>query len=84
MYVLTNDTSKGLCSLAELETFVLASLMSKYPKTGKGKALKTPGQDLFKAFRPCYVRAFSDAKDYKKDTGDVIAGTKDATDDDFG
>ena len=58
--------------------------MTKYPKTGKGKDLKTPGQDLFKAFRPCYVRAVSDAKDYKKDTGEVIAGTKDATDDDFG
>ena len=57
--------------------------MGKYPKTGKGKDLKTPGEDLFKAFRPCYMRAFADAKDYKKDTGDVIAGTKDATQDSF-
>lgn len=35
------------------------------------------------AFRPCYIRAFSDAKDYKKDDGKVIEGTKNATNDDF-
>ena len=37
----------------------------------------------FDAFRPCYLRAFTDAKDYKADTGDVIKGTKNATDDDY-
>jgi hypothetical protein len=73
----------GLCSLAELETFVLKALVSKFPKVGKGKQMQEPGQDLFKAFRPCYIRAYTDAKDYKADTGDVIAGTKNATDDDF-
>ena len=29
------------------------------------------------------IRAFNDAKDYKKDTGEVIAGTTKATNDDF-
>ena len=78
-----DPNGNGLCSLAELETFVLKSLITKYPKVGKGKEMKEPGQDLFKAFRPCYMRAFTDAKDYKADTGAVIKGTKKATDDDF-
>jgi hypothetical protein len=38
---------------------------------------------MFKAFRPCYIRAFKDAADYAKDDGDVIAGTKSAKQDDF-
>jgi hypothetical protein len=29
------------------------------------------------------MRAFADAKDYKADTGEIIAGTEGATDDDF-
>jgi hypothetical protein len=62
---------------------VLKSLLTKYPKTGKGKEMKTPGYDLFKAFRPCYMRAFSDAKDYKADSGEVLAGLVSATQDDF-
>lgn len=78
-----DPNGNGLCSLAELETFVMKQLVGKYPKTGKGKELKEPGRDLFDAFRPSYVRAFSDAKDYKADTGKVIEGTKRATDDDF-
>ena len=62
-------------SLAELETFVLKSLVSKYPKIGKGVpgvSMFEPGKDLFSAFRPCYMRAYTDAKDYKADTGAVI------------
>ena len=41
------------------------------------------GKDLFTAFRPCYIRAFNDAKDYKADDGKVLDGTKDSTADDF-
>jgi hypothetical protein len=78
-----DPNGNGLCSLAELETFVLKSLITKYPKTGKGADRQEPGQDLFRAFRPCYIRSFTDAKDYKADTGAVIKGTKKATDDDF-
>lgn len=59
----------------------MKALTSKYKKEGKGKELKEPGKDLFKAFRPCYMRAFVDAKDYKADTGEIITGTEDATDD---
>ena len=72
-----------LGSLAELETFILKTLLGKYPNSGKGKDLKTPGKDLFDAFRPCYIRSFIDAKDFKADSGAVIKGTKKATDDDF-
>jgi hypothetical protein len=36
-----DPNGNGLCSLAELETFVLKSLMTKYPKTGKGKNCTT-------------------------------------------
>jgi hypothetical protein len=73
----------GLCSLAELETFVKAKLLAKFPSSGKGKDRITPGEDLFKAFRPCYIRAFKDAADYAKDDGETIAGTKNAKQDDF-
>jgi hypothetical protein len=82
-FIAADPNGNGLCSLAELETFVLKYLVAKYPKSGKGKDLMEPGKDLFTAFRPCYMRAFADAKDYKADTGEIIAGTKDATDDDF-
>ena len=82
-FLAADPNGNGLCSLAEIETFVLKRLLSKYPNTGKGKDLKTPGQDLFKAFRPCYIRAFKDAADYAKDDGKTIKGTKSAKQDDF-
>ena len=78
-----DPNGNGLCSLAELETYVLKTLLGKYPRSGKGRALQDPGNDLFKAFRPCYIRAFNDAKDYKANSGAKIKGTKKATDDDF-
>jgi Ca2+-binding EF-hand superfamily protein len=82
-----DPNGNGLCSLAELETFVLGSLVKAYPKNQKikdhrGDPLER-GKDLFDAFRPCYIRAFTDAKDYKADTGKVLEGTKSATNDDF-
>jgi hypothetical protein len=82
-FLAADPNGNGLCSLAELETFILKYLTAKYPRVGKGYEMEEPGKDLFDAFRPCYIRAFTDAKDYKADTGEVIEGTKDATDDDF-
>jgi hypothetical protein len=67
--------------LAELETWILNVLIKAYPKDAATKA--EPGRDLWSLFRPCYVRAFNDAKDYKADTGKVIEGTKKSTADDF-
>ena len=76
-------SGNGLCSLAELEGFLLRSLLGKFPNIGKGKDRMTPGQDLFDSFRPCYIRAFKDAADFAKDEGETIAGTKGAKQDDF-
>jgi len=84
---LADPNGNGLCSLAEIETFVLQTLMKAYPKDKKKKDHRghhlERGRDLFDAFRPSYIRAFNDAKDYKKDDGKFIEGTKKATNDDF-
>jgi len=86
-FKLADPNGNGLCSLAELETFVLQTLMKAYPKDPKQKDHRGDplerGRDLFDAFRPSYIRAYNDAKDYKADTGAVLAGTKKCTADDF-
>ena len=41
------------------------------------------GRWLWDLYRPSYIRAFNDAKDYKQDSGAKIEGTKKATADDF-
>jgi len=78
-----DPNGNGHCSLAELETWVLQVLVAKYPRVGKGADMKEPGKDLFQTFRPSYLRAFSDAKDYQADSGAKIKGAKNATDDSF-
>jgi len=55
-----DPNGNGLCSLAELEGFVLQTLLGAYPK--KGKDEPEVGRDLFELYRPCYIRAFNDAK----------------------
>jgi hypothetical protein len=82
-FLAADPNGNGLCSLAELETFVLRELLSSFPNRGKGAERTTPGHDLFKTFRPCYIRAFKDAADFANDDNSVIEGTKDATQDDF-
>ena len=46
-FLAADPNGNGLCSLAELETFVLLTLLSKYPNSGKGKEFKAPGKDLW-------------------------------------
>jgi len=70
-----DPNGNNLASLAECEAFVQATLIGAH---GSG-----PGEDLFTFFRPSYIRAFNDAKDFKKDDGKVIKGTDHATADDF-
>lgn len=82
-WTLADQNGNGLASLAETETFLLKVLVAKYPKTGKGKAMKEPGKDIWDCFRPCYIRAFKDAADYEKDMGEKIKGTKNAKQDDY-
>ena len=74
-----DPNGNGLVSLAEAEGFVLLTLLASHPK----KDGKEPGRDLFDAYRPCFIKAFNDAKDYKKDDGKVLAGTKSSKADDF-
>lgn len=81
-FKLADPNGNGLCSLAEIEGFVLQTLLKAYPRDKVFKSMEK-GRDLFDAFRPCYIKAFNDAKDYKSDTGAVIAGTKKSTADDF-
>jgi len=76
-----DPNGNGLCSLAELENFVKVKLESGYPKNSKLGS--TNGLELWAYFRPCYIRAFNDAKDYKKDDGTIIEGTNGSTADDF-
>ena len=82
-----DPNGNGLCSLAELETWVMSKLIGAFPKDKdkldhRGDPVER-GKDLFDLFRPSYIRAFNDAKDYKKDDGKVLDGTKTATNDDF-
>jgi hypothetical protein len=72
---LCDPNGNGIASLAECEAFVNATLVAEH---GSG-----PGRDLFAFFRPSYIRAYNDAKDFKKDDGNVIPGTNGATTDDF-
>jgi len=74
-----DPNGNGLVSFAECETFVLKSLQTAYPKAKK----EDEGKRLWDAFRPSFIRAYNDAKDYKKDNGAVLAGTAGATADDF-
>lgn len=78
---IADPNGNGLCSLAELENFVKVKLSTQYPK--KDSAKSTEGSELWAYFRPCYLRAFNDAKDYKKDDGSIIEGTNGSTADDF-
>jgi len=86
-FKMADPNGNGLCSLAELETFVLQTLTAAFPKNKTKKDhrgdILDRGKDIFTAFRPCYIRAFKDAADYKKDDGKVLNGTKTATNDDY-
>ena len=53
-WALADGNGNGLCSLSEIETFVLKALVARYPRQPGGEE---PGKDLFDAFRcdppPC-------------------------------
>ena len=54
-FVMADPNGNGLCSLAELETYILKKLQAAYPRTGKGKQIREPGRELFNAFRPYVI-----------------------------
>lgn len=79
-FSLADPNGNGLCSLAEIEGFIMGTLCAKYPKTKDSDK----GRDLFELFRPCFIKAYNDAKDIMDDQGGkVLEGTKDSTADDF-
>jgi hypothetical protein len=82
-------TELGVLLMAEEteENFALRMSKRKPPPEADPLADDLPIEDrgryLWDLYRPSYIRAFNDAKDYKQDAGKVIEGTKKATADDF-
>lgn len=70
-----DSNGSGYCSLAEMETFIQATLRDRY-EGGKDR-------DLFDRFRPSYLHAFKSAKLVVKSDGSVLGGMKTATADDY-
>ena len=62
-------------------SLVTAHPKDKEKKDARGDPLE-PGADLFDAFRPCYIRAYNDAKDISDDGGGKVGRlAQTATDD---
>mmetsp|Transcript_48018 Transcript_48018/g.94277 ORF Transcript_48018/g.94277 Transcript_48018/m.94277 type:complete len:243 (-) Transcript_48018:221-949(-) len=66
-----DPNGNGQCSLAELDGWLKKALLLKYPNDG---------ETIWKAFRPSYIRAFSDARDIGKDKQ---LGSSNASTDDY-
>merc|ERR1712166_620012 len=64
------DHGNGLMSLAETDAWILTSLTSEHGAED--------GERLYNLFKPCYIRAFNDAKDVGKETR---VSTKSTTED---
>ena len=58
----TDGNGSGKISLAEMETFIMATLSKAYPEDDKGDV-------MFALFRPCYRHAFKNAKDVISGSG---------------
>lgn len=68
-----DPNGNGLCSLAEVDGWIQKTLMLDLGEDG--------GKDLWRLYRPCYIRAFNDAKDLRAEKD--IKSTGDATTDDY-
>jgi len=64
-------SGNGQCSLAELDAWIQQRLLAVHGASG---------EELWKRFKACYIRAFSDARDIGKD---VQLGTSNCSTDDF-
>jgi hypothetical protein len=58
-WMVADPNGNGLCSLAEIDGWIQKSLMVSYGED--------EGKDIWRRFRPSYIRAFNDAKDIGKD-----------------
>jgi hypothetical protein len=72
-----DSNGTGMASLAEVENFIKAALEETYAEDEERAG------DLFRLYRPCFIRAFSLAKNISKGNGKVLAGAKTATSDDY-
>jgi len=75
-YSVADTNANGECSLAELENFISSTLLGSFVGNVRGRS-------LFALFRPSYIKAYNAAKAIKRNDGSVLAGTKNATEDDF-
>lgn len=72
-----DSNGTGMASLAEVENFIKAALEETHSEDEERAG------DLFRLYRPCFIRAFSLAKNVSKGNGKVLAGAKTATSDDY-
>jgi hypothetical protein len=79
-----DPNGNGQCSLAEIDGWIQKTLInykiSLVPEGGDIEEAKKQADDIWKCYRPSYIRAFNDAKDIGKDK--AIKGIK-ATEDDY-
>jgi len=58
-WMVADPNGNGLCSLAEIDGWIQKTLMHEHGDD--------VGKDIWRKFRPSYIRAFNDAKDIGKD-----------------
>ena len=76
-----DPNGNGHCSLAEIDGWIHKTLFTYLKQLKRYNAeAKEKAEDLWKCYRPSYIRAFNDAKDIGKDKN--IGGVK-ATEDDY-
>ncbi len=74
-WMVADPNGNGVCSLAEIDGWIQKTLLFDFG-TNKDEADR-----LWRLFRPCYIRAFNDAKDIGG--SNRVAGTATATTDDY-
>lgn len=82
-----DPNGNGQCSLAEIDGWIQKTLIGYLQSSVEGppgnpafKEAKAKAEDIWRSYRPSYIRAFNDAKDIGKDK--AIGGIS-ATEDDY-
>jgi hypothetical protein len=83
-WMAADPNGNGHCSLAEIDGWIQKALIqymvTTAGKDGDVKEARARADDIWKCYRPSYIRAFNDAKDIGKDK--ALKGAK-ATEDDY-
>uniref|UniRef100_A0A6V3E2V9 EF-hand domain-containing protein n=1 Tax=Heterosigma akashiwo TaxID=2829 RepID=A0A6V3E2V9_HETAK len=72
-WMAADPNGNGIASLAEIDGWIQKTLLFDFGEN------QDEADRLWKLFRPCYIRAFNDAKDIGRDR--AVAGTNASTDD---